>query len=276
MKGYTGLVSAAGSAASGLPGKLGKLGGTVGLLASSLEAGIAVGQLLNSIFDKLGYTGEETIGKLVDGAGTFTKGVSKVLSFIDKITFGVAGLGGGFSDVDTKKGTETANNKLVETIMKKKGLSEMDAKKAVLRAEKENTPIHKILEGIEGKKKRTAEVQPQDMKKMQKDQTSALASVMKKPVINTVPEKTNILTNAKMATPTRQENKQQSTTTDEATLPQTTASNETTDQFMASGSFVGGINGDGSITLKVDNFMNVFAGAMGQMKSKTMRPSSVA
>ena len=258
-----------------------KLGSTVlrflnpiGKLLMAWEGGVLVGEGFNFVLNKLAKVFPNTIGKFAAGLDKMRDAISDWLNSIIKNETIRKFLG---IDVpDNKKQQKFADAKLVNSMVKAYGISDKKARALKEEADKKGTSV---IELAKSKNIRRLNLSASDssMKKMQKEQTSALASVMKKPVINTIPEKTNILTNAKMAAPTRQDNKQQPAATDEATLPQTTASNETMDQSgTAAGSFVGGINGDGSITLKVDNFMNVFAGAMGQMKSKTMRPSSVA
>lgn len=117
MKTYSAGVSALGSTLSTMPGKLGKLGGSLGMLASAFEIGTTIGQGLNTVFDKMGWTGEETTQRMADW---WTKD-------------------------DNKKGADDANKKMIDSLMKK-GISEQDAKKAVAIQQKENLPIAKALE----------------------------------------------------------------------------------------------------------------------------------
>ena len=64
LKSFSGGVSIAGGVLAQMPGKLGRLGGSIGAVTAAWEIGCTVGQGLNAVFDKLGWTGEETISAL--------------------------------------------------------------------------------------------------------------------------------------------------------------------------------------------------------------------
>ena len=117
MKTYSAGVSAFGSALSNMPGKLGKLGGSLGMLSSAFEIGTTIGQGLNTVFDKMGWTGDETMQRMADW---WTKD-------------------------DNKQGQDDNNKRLIDSLMKK-GIGEKDAKTAVERMHKENLPIANVLE----------------------------------------------------------------------------------------------------------------------------------
>ena len=117
FKQFSGTIGAFSSGLAGMPGKLGKLGGAMGMLEAAWETGVSIGQGLNTVFDKMGWTGEETTQRMADW---WTKD-------------------------DNKKGKDDANKKMIDTLMKK-GISEQDATKAIAIQQKEGLPIAKALE----------------------------------------------------------------------------------------------------------------------------------
>jgi hypothetical protein len=231
-------VSTFGMGMSALPGKLGKLGGQLGTLGAAFEAGTVIGQGLNTVLDKVGWSAEELGQKWADLAMKDTGWKGKLLRAI------------GPEQVETVKSGEAVNKKMIES-MKRKGLTDKEANDVVSRSEKEKKSISDILAQM-GK-------------------------------ISGAPKKTSALTGAAMPAAMGADLNKAAATTAAATAATTaaataattaTATSDTSSSGGLTGSFMGGPSADGSIMLKVENFMNVFAKAGAMIKQKTNRPSA--
>jgi hypothetical protein len=248
MKSFSGEVSMAGSMLAQMPGKMGKLGGAVGQLTAAWEMGVTIGQGLNEVFDKLGWTGEETAQSLADVAQKSEGLGGKFLRFIS---------GTGKAKEQTDKVDDEATKRTMASLLKK-GLSEKEAKTAMTEAaKKDNMSVFKYLEQS-GRLPKKGEEKP-------------------KPVAPTTtppkPGTTSALTGAKIPANAAKELAKMGATPEQvaATSANAAAAPAATAAGAPTGSFAGGPNPDGSITLKIDNFMTAFAKSNTMAKQGAMR-----
>ena len=223
LSGVGAKMSGVGSAMAMMPGKLGKLGGSLGMLGAAFEIGTTIGEGLNAVFDKLGWTGEETTQRL---ANWWTK------------------------DSPEKKAADKAETDLFAKMAKNYKLSAEQVKKYDEEAKKAGKSTREYIENVKGVKRQNAAPAA----------TAAAAAT-----------KTTTLSAVGMAPGAAEALKP--ATSDIATpggVPVTeTATADTGGGGSPSGSFVGGPNADGSITLRVDNFMGAFSKAQTMTKQKS-------
>jgi hypothetical protein len=233
-------IAAFGTGLSAMPGKIGKLGGQVAMLGAAYEAGAAIGSVLNMGLDKLGLTSDVVGQKMADMAVKGEGFWGKTLRAI------------GPEMLDTKKTGEDANKRTLDSIMRK-GLSEKEAKGVMKKAEKEGSGgVQKILMDM-GKI-------PANAGQLKKG--TALSGATMPSAVGAELSKAAATTATKVATEAAA-----------ATAATTTADTGGGTGGGMTGSFQGGPSADGSIMLKVENFMTAFSKAGAMSKQKTQRQS---
>jgi hypothetical protein len=230
-------IAAFGTGLSAMPGKMGKLGGQVAMLGAAYEAGAAIGSVLNMGLDKLGLTSDVVGQKMADMAAKGDGFWGKTLKAI------------GPEMVDTKK-MEKDNNKTMMASIMRKGLSEKEAKGVMEKSEKDKVSVTKILTDM-GKI-------PANAGQLKKG--TALSGATMPSAVGAELSKAAATTATKVAT-------------EAAAATATTAADTGGTGGGMSGSFQGGPSADGSIMLKVENFMTAFSKAGAMSKQKTQRQS---
>ena len=258
LKSFSAEVAITGGALSNLPGALGKAGGALGAVASAWEIGVTVGQGLNTMFDKMGLTGDTTTEALVDFSNYMT-GIGKKLWHF---------FGGKESQ------GEKVDDKLLATVMKK-GFSEQEAKTVIEESKKQNMDIRNYLIKIGKVPANVAGLKPV---------AGPAGTVAAKPKTTTaltgaaMPANMGTdLATAQAMTATAAAATAAAAATPAATpaaVAATTPAVGGTEPKTMAGTFVGGPNTDGSIMLRVENFLGILAQSNTMLKQKTNRPSA--
>ena len=257
LKKFSSEVAITAGALSNLPGKLGKVGGAIGAVTSAWEIGVSLGQGVNKMLDNLGWTGDETSEKLADFAVSSDSLSAKFLRLV-----------GG---EDYSKVTKTADAKLLASVMKQ-GFSEQAAKSAIEDAKKQKDmsvtdylrKLGKVPANVAGLKPvagpaGTATTKPKT--------TTALTGAAMPANVGTD------LTAAQAVTATATAAAAAATPAAAAAAATPAVAGGIGPKTMA-GTFVGGPNTDGSIMLRVENFLGILAQSNTMLKQKTNRPSA--
>jgi hypothetical protein len=309
LKSFSGHAALAGGMLAQMPGKLGKFGGALGAMASAWEVGVSIGQGVNKMLDTLGFTGEETAKKLADLAYNSEGTMGKILNWaggvgqgglVDTTETGAAAnkilteklmKKTGMSKDEVSKALEASAkaNMSVTQYLEKQG--------RLPPSSKVTAPVTTINQAAKPNDMETKAAKygmtPEDIAKITKEASAKNMNVddYMKSKLNSMqpltPSKTQAMAKqttapgAPMSPATAQALKipQQAAITSvvEKAVNKADSSKSTTTADSYSGdnsgtaAFVGGINSDGSVTLKVDNFMGIYGKARAMEKSSKIK-----
>ena len=256
LKSFSGNVSMTSSLLSQLPGKMGRMGAKLGALSAAFEIGATIGQGLNKVMDHFGITADVVGQKMEDLAESSDSLLGKFLKAVGPERAGVD--------------EQEADKKKLTTLMHK-GLSGGEAAKALDEIKKTNISMTDYLKKI-GKLPASGAPKGVAAKGVTTPAGGTLAGAKIPAGASTALGATPADTGAPGApaaagTPAAGAPAPAAATAD-------TGGGDAAGGGSMSGSFVGGPNSDGSITLRVDNFMSVFSKANAMTKQKTIRQSS--
>jgi hypothetical protein len=267
-------------------GGLAMLPGPLGAVGKGLSVGLAAGKLFNKGLDMLGVTSE----KVGDGLMWLANKTGPLGKFAAFISGGETEKSKKETDKELIEGGGNVDPKASKAKLSKsasnRGMALEDYMKAMEQAEAKKMKLGDYLDSI-GKKRTNATVSAPPAGTMDvAKQAAATKQANKQTVV--LPKETKTPP-GNIPAPTAAALKVSGVTTAEATqmaadarareqasqtsqAGQTSTASTSGDSGAMPGSFVGGIQGDGSVMLKVDNFMQVMAQAQTKIKSGTRGP----
>lgn len=265
---------------------LGMMPGPIGALSQAFEGGVLVGKLLNKGLDALGLTSDVVGDKMTKWA---TDGDSFFGGLLRKLPSFMGGVEGLKSDKEAQKqfltkedGSKSEAAEKLERAAKRFGISVEEYLSYSDEAAEHKLSIPKYLEQVKNKKQTvstnvvvptdTTNARPmkKEQAKLEKETREAKAKIPAQTTQALGLTAANVATGQQPISPTGasvlavSQQEAQQLTESANQLAQT----NTTGQDAMPASFIGGIQGDGSVMLKVDNFLPIFAKAQAVIKQK--------